>query len=99
MNMTRICAWVSLAAALTAGGQAIAQQPVRVAADGGGEARCRKDVKEYLDTMNFLRQNAGNQISDKVAVGFVSEARLQQVASSQGACAAAQLLREKGAPR
>ena len=84
MNMTRICAWASLAAVLATGAEAIAQQPLRVAADGGGEARCRKDVKEYLD---------------KVAVGFVSEARLQQVASSQGVCAAAQLLREKGAPR
>lgn len=98
MNVRMMSTLGALAVAMAAA-SALAQQPVRVAADGSGEARCRRDVKEYLDTMNFLRQNAGNQISDKVAVGFVSEARLQQVASAQGPCAAAQLLREKGAPR
>jgi len=60
---------------------------------------CRKDVKDYMDTMRFLRQTAGSGIGDKVADGYLSEAEVGRIAATQGHCAAAQLLREKGVRR
>lgn len=78
-------------AALHAG----AQQQVAQA----GDSRCRKEVKDYVETLRFVRQTAGAQIGDRVAGGFISEVELDKVVNSQGHCAAAQVLREKGTPR
>jgi hypothetical protein len=64
-----------------------------------GDSRCRKEVKDYQDTLKFLRQTAGAQIGDKVAGGYISETELDKVVAAQGHCAAAQLLRDKGTPR
>lgn len=64
-----------------------------------GDSRCRKEVKDYVDTLKFVRQTAGAQIGDKVAGGYISEPELDKVVASQGHCAAAQLLRDKGTPR
>lgn len=61
--------------------------------------RCRKEVKDYVDTLRFVREAAGAQIGDKVAGGYIGEAELDRVIAAQGHCAAAQLLREKGTPR
>jgi hypothetical protein len=80
--------------------QSIAQQQqpgVNVAQ--AGDSRCRKEVKDYVDTLRFVRQTAGTQIGDRVAGGFIAEAELDKVVATQGHCAAAQLLREKGTPR
>lgn len=63
------------------------------------DARCRKDVKDYLDTLRFVRQTAGEQIGDRVAGGYVSEGDLGQLVGAQGHCAASQLLRDKRAIR
>lgn len=63
------------------------------------DARCRKDVKDYLDTLRFVRQAAGEQIGDRVAGGYVSEDQLSQLVDAQGPCAGAQLLRDKRATR
>ena len=64
-----------------------------------GEVRCRKDVKDYIDTLRFVRQTAGEQIGDRVASGFIGETELSRVVAAQGPCAAVQLLRSKGALR
>ena len=63
------------------------------------QARCRKDVKDYINTLKFVRQTAGEHIGMRVANGYLSEEQLAQAVSNQGACGAAQLLREKGATR
>lgn len=63
------------------------------------ESRCRKDVKDYVEAMRFVRQSAGAQWGDRVAGSYVSEPDLQRVANEQGPCAASQLLRDKGAIR
>lgn len=63
------------------------------------ETRCRKDVKDYVDAMRFVRQAAGEQIGNRVAKGYVNEEALERVTATQGPCAAAQLLRAKGARR
>lgn len=70
-------------------------------ADGSvpSEARCRKDVKDYLNALQFIRQAAGNQIGARVANGYLSEEQLTRTVNSLGACGAAQQLRTKGAIR
>jgi hypothetical protein len=71
--------------------RADASQPV--------DARCRKDVKDYLETLKFVRQTAGEQIGMQVARGYLSEEQLNQRVSTEGPCSASQLLRQKGAIR
>ena len=68
-------------------------------ASATAEARCRKDVKDYLNALKFVRQSAGDQIGTRVANGYVSEEQLSRTANNQGVCEAAQLLRAKGATR
>lgn len=63
------------------------------------ESRCRKEVKDYIEAMRFVRESAGTRIGDKVARGYVPESELTSMIDSKGACAAAALLREKGAMR
>ena len=80
---------------------ALAQNaPVRVAQAAAPDpsARCRKDVKDYVDTLRFVRQSAGDTIGNKVATGFMSEAEVDKLVAAQGHCAAAQVLRDRGAP-
>ena len=63
------------------------------------DARCKKDVVQYIETVQFLRQSAGEQVSAKVMSSYVPIEQLNQVVSSNGPCAGAQLLRDKKAPR
>ncbi len=63
------------------------------------EGRCRREVREYIDALRFVRQSAGNEVGNRVSGSYVSEAELQRIEASAGACVAAKLLREKGAPR
>lgn len=63
------------------------------------DSRCRKEIKDYIEAMRFVRQNAGDQIGSRVANGYVREATLEKLTAEQGPCAAAQLLRTKGANR
>jgi len=92
------CLLASVAAQATAQ-QAAPQRKDEQKLAQAGDGRCRKDVKDYVDTLRFVRQSAGSQIGDKVAAGFISEAELQRVVADQGHCAGAQLLRDKGALR
>lgn len=63
------------------------------------DARCKRDVAQYTETLQFVRQSAGEQVSAKVMSNYVSLDQLNQVVSSAGHCAAAQLLRDKKALR
>ena len=63
------------------------------------DARCKKDVVRYIETVQFLRQSAGEQVSAKVMSSYVPIEQLNQVVSRNGLCAGAQLLRDKKAPR
>jgi hypothetical protein len=63
-----------------------------------GSDKCRKQVRDYVGTIQFLRDTAGSQVGDRVAGSFVRDAEEQRVASARGFCAAAQLLQEKGLP-
>jgi hypothetical protein len=62
-------------------------------------ARCDKEVRDYLETMKFIRESAGTQIGDRVAAGYIDEGALRKVQGEQGSCAAAQMIREKVARR
>lgn len=74
-------------------------QPGMVKVAQASDARCRKDVKDYVDTLRLLRETAGSQTGDLVAGAFVSEAELDRVVQAQGPCAAAQMLRDKRGAR
>ena len=63
------------------------------------DARCKKDVAQYAETLQFVRQSAGEQLSAKVMSSYVSLDQLNQVVNSAGPCAGAQLLRDKKALR
>ena len=66
---------------------------------GNDDARCKKDVTQYTETLKFVRQSAGEQVSAKVMSNYVPLDQLNQLVSSAGHCAAAQLLRDKKALR
>ena len=63
------------------------------------DARCKRDVAQYIKTLQFVRQSAGEQVSAKVMSNYVPLDQLNQLVSSGGHCAAAQLLRDKKALR
>ena len=63
------------------------------------DARCKKEVAQYIDTLQFVRQSAGEMVSTKVMNNYVGVEQLTQVVSRSGYCAGATLLREKGANR
>jgi|688.fasta_scaffold358940_3 hypothetical protein len=63
------------------------------------DARCKKNVAQYTETLQFLRQSAGEQVSSKVMSSYVPLEQLNQVVSSSGHCTGEQLLRDKKALR
>ena len=63
------------------------------------DARCKKNVAQYTETLQFLRQSAGEQVSSKVMGNYVPLEQLNQVVSSSGYCAGERLLRDKKALR
>ena len=63
------------------------------------DARCRKNVAQYTETLQFVRQSAGEQLSAKVMSSYVPLDQLNQVVSNSGYCAGEQLLRDKKALR
>lgn len=63
------------------------------------DAQCKKEVTQYVDALQFVRQSAGDQISDKVMKNYVEIEQLKQTSANSGPCAAAQLLREKRATK
>lgn len=62
-------------------------------------ARCEKEVREYLDVLQFIRNAAGSQIGGRVAAGYVDEQTVREIQDKQGSCAAAELIRAKIATR
>ena len=63
------------------------------------DARCKKNVIQYTEALQFVRQSAGEQLSAKVMSSYVPLEQLNQVVSSSGYCAGEQLLRDKKALR
>jgi hypothetical protein len=97
-----VLGWGLVFATLQAGAQQQQQPSARkddVKLAQAGDTRCRKEVKDYVEALRFVRQAAGTQVGDKVAGGYIAEPELDRVVSGQGYCAAAQLLRDRGAPR
>ena len=68
-------------------------------APGASQTRCEKEVREFQQAMQFIRSTAGGSIVDRVAAGVASEGDVRKLAQEQGACAAAQLIRERTAKR
>lgn len=63
------------------------------------EARCKKEVSHYIETLQFVTQTAGKDVGDKVMNKYVSIEQLNRLVSNNGYCPAAQLLKEKQALR
>ncbi len=63
------------------------------------DARCKKEVSQYIGAMQFVRQSAGDEMGARVMNNYVPVGQLNQLVSSSGYCAGAQLLREKRATR
>ena len=63
------------------------------------DARCKKSVAQYTETLQFVRQSAGDQLGAKVMSSYVPLDQLNQVVNSLGYCAGEQLLRDKKALR
>ena len=63
------------------------------------DARCKKNVMQYTEAVQFVRQSAGEQVSSKVMGNYVPLEQLNQVVSSSGYCAGERLLRDKKALR
>lgn len=78
---------------------AAATAPAQTSRDAAAGVRCDKEVRDYLETMKFIREQAGTRIGDRVAAGYVGEDALRKVQGEQGSCAAAQLIRERTARR
>jgi hypothetical protein len=47
-------------------------------------ARCKKSIAESTETLQFVRQSAGDQVSSKVMSNYVPIEQLSQVVSSSG---------------
>ena len=63
------------------------------------DVRCKKEVAQYINALQFVRESAGDLVSAKVMRNYVGVEQLTQVVSKSGYCAGATLLRDKGANR
>lgn len=88
---------VGLAMAL-AQAPAIAQAQARLVAQAD-TVSCEKTVKDYLNTLRFVRQTSGAGIATRIEQTYLNEAEVMQLAGQQGYCSAAQALKNKGAFR
>lgn len=66
---------------------------------GLDELKCRREVREYISGIRFIRETAGDKMGSRIASSYVSETEIERISSTQGPCAAAQALRSKGTPR
>ena len=60
---------------------------------------CQKEVKDYVNTLRFIRETSGHGIGGRVEQAFVNETDLARLVQERGPCGAAQVLRQKGAGR
>ena len=89
---------IAMGAAATSAATAFeAKAAINVAAAGDG--RCKKEVNQYIEAVQFVRQSAGDEVGAKVMNNYVGLGQLNQLVSSSGYCAGAQVLREKRATR
>lgn len=58
---------------------------------------CEKAVKDYVNTLRFIKEASGSGITGRVEQAYMNEAEVTQLAAQQGYCNAAQALRNKGA--
>jgi hypothetical protein len=63
------------------------------------DARCKKEVAQYLEALQFVRQSAGDEVGAKVMANYVPVGQLNQVVTTSGYCAGAQMLRDKRATK
>jgi hypothetical protein len=100
MKNSSLACFVLLATALTS---TWASRPMDAKVDTKiaslDEARCKKDVNQYIETLQFVNQTAGKDVGDKVMSKYVSIDQLGQLVSNSGYCPAAKLLKEKQAFR
>jgi len=82
------------AAAQTRSAQAQAQARMGAPAEQPG---CEKAVRDYVNTMRFIKEASGAGIAGRVEQAYLNETEVNHIASQQGYCAAAQALRNKGA--
>ena len=67
--------------------------------DSNNDTRCKRNVTQYIEALQFVHQSAGEQLSAKVMSNYVPLEQLNQVVSSMGYCSGEQLLRDKKALR
>lgn len=82
---------------LAAPGQNDSKNDIKVA--NLDDVRCKKEVVQYINALQFVRESAGDMVSTKVMNNYVGVEQLTQVVSRSGYCAGATLLRDKGANR
>jgi hypothetical protein len=99
MHKSSLTCFLLLAAASCTWAARPADAKVDVKLASLDEARCKKDVNQYIETLQFVIQSAGKDVGDKVMSKYVSIEQLGQLVSSNGYCPAAQLLKEKQAIR
>ena len=99
MNVARA---IGVAAAVTLGlaAPAWAEAQARVTqARMGAPAEppgCEKAVKDYVNALRYIKEASGDGIAGRVEKAYLNEAQITQIASEQGACAAAQALKSRG---
>ncbi len=86
------CAYIQTATA-----QIDAKNGIKIA--GNDDTRCKKNVAQYAEALQFVRQSAGEQLGAKVMSNYVPLEQLNQVISNSGYCAGEQMLRDKKALR
>jgi hypothetical protein len=62
-------------------------------------ASCEKVVKDYLNTVRFVRQTSGAAIAGRIEQTYLNEADVVQMSTQQGYCGAANALKSKGVLR
>ena len=77
--------------------QTDARSSIRIASND--DTRCKRNVAQYTETLQFVRQSAGEQLGAKVMGNYVPLEQLNQMVNNAGYCAAEQLLRDKKALR
>ncbi|MES2631564.1 MAG: hypothetical protein V4669_01260 [Pseudomonadota bacterium] len=96
MNLMLLIRRAMTAAALAGFATGTQAQPVQA---DKRVAACEKEVRDYLSAMQFIRSAAGANVGDRVAAGVAGEDKVQEIVKQQGACVAAQFIRERTAKR
>jgi hypothetical protein len=93
----RLGAAIAIAIAATPAIAQIVKTQMKPAANDA--ATCDKVVKDYVNTVRFVRQASGTGIASSVEQKYISEGDVVLIAQRQGTCAAADALKAKGLGR